>query len=222
MTASRRIAIGFFLLAASAQSVRAEVVFGNLGNTGSGGLNGTNTDIIAVATQEGEYSGLAQGFTTGSLSQFLKLESVVLGLFAEVGVPARTVSLFSDNAGVPGSELAVSNAVSVSAVGKYTFGFSNYQLAANTSYWIVPQPDVSWHLSQPVAAPIARNSSGYAYLGSAMKTFESGNAWTSPADDTRYSISVQAVPEPSTVALGLAGVAGLVGFGLRRRISRGG
>jgi hypothetical protein len=222
MNAPRWIALGLCFLVASAQSVRAEVVFGNLGNTGSGGLNGSNTDIVAVATQPGEYSGLAQGFTTGSLTQFLKLESVVLGLFADSGVSARTVSLFSNNAGVPGTELVVSNAVSVGAQAKYTFGFSSYQLAANTSYWIVPQPDVSWHLSQPVAAPIGLNSSGYAYLGSAQKTFESANTWTSPADDTRFSISVQAVPEPSTVALGFAGVAGLAGFCLRRRMTRGG
>jgi hypothetical protein len=220
MNALRKIAFGVCLLAASAQSVRAEVVFGNLGSTGAGGLNGSSTDIVAVATAEGEYSGLAQGFTTGSLTNFLQLQSVVLGLFAEVGVPARTVSLFSNNGGVPGTQLAVSNAVSVGAQAKYTFSFSNYQLDASTSYWIVPQPDVSWHLSQPVAVPIERNSSGYTYLGSAQKTFESGNAWSNPADDNRFSVSVQAVPEPSTVALGIAGVAGLVAFRLRRRMNR--
>jgi hypothetical protein len=80
----------------------AEVVFGNLGASGTGGLNGTNTDIVVSATTAGLYSGLAQGFTTGSNPAYLTLQSVKLGLFAEPGVPDRFVSIFSNNSGVPG------------------------------------------------------------------------------------------------------------------------
>lgn len=129
--------------------------------------------------------GLRHGIRHVPGDQSLKRGSDVLGLFADSGVPAGTASLVSNNPGVPGTELVVSNAVSVGAQAKYTFGLSSYQLAANTSYWIVPQPDVSWHVSQPVAALIGQNSSGYAYLGSAQKTLESANTWTRPFPSPR-------------------------------------
>jgi hypothetical protein len=193
----------------------AEVVFGNLGSAGTGSLGGTNTDIVPVAAAEGDFSGIAQGFTTGSSNEFLTLQSVVLGLFAEANVPARTVSLFSNNAGFPGTELAVSSAVTVGTVGRYEFGFGNIPLAANTSYWIVPQPDVSWHTNASVTAPAAQNSSGYSYLGTAVKTFDSAGAWQS-AGLNSYAVSINAVPEPSTYALAATAL-GLCGIAAARR-----
>lgn len=213
------IATAALLLAVAGHAAPpTDVVYGNLGSTGGGALSTTNTDILPVATGEGDTSALAQGFTTGSSAQFLTLQSVVLGLFAEPGVPARTVSLFSDAAGVPGSELAVSNAVSISSQAKYTFSFSSLQLSPNTSYWIVPQSDVSWYVNSTFTAPGAQNTSGYSYLGTAAKTFESAGSWEATGL-TSYSLSVTAVPEPSTYALAAIGVAagGLMRW--RRRIA---
>jgi hypothetical protein len=194
----------------------AEVVFGNLGASGTGGLNGTNTDIVVSATTAGLYSGLAQGFTTGSNPAYLTLQSVKLGLFAEPGVPDRFVSIFSNNSGVPGSALYVSNSIPVSTVNSYLFSFANVVLSPNTTYWVVPQADVSWHLSQPIAAPGVQNASGYSYSGTLESTFESGGNWTT-AGLSAYSVSINAVPEPSTYAMAAIG-AGLVGLmGWRRR-----
>ena len=196
---------------AHAAPVTENVVFGNLGATASDPLNGTNTDILVSATASGQFSGLAQGFTTGNNTSFLTLQSVILGLFADVGVPSRTVSLYTNNAGVPGTEVAVSSAVAVGATGKYTFNFANVSLSANTGYWIVPQNEVSWHLNSDVSVPSVQNASGYSYLGTSAKTFASGNSWDS-SGLTQYSLSVQAVPEPSTYALAALGlgVAGIV------------
>jgi hypothetical protein len=196
---------------ASAAPVTENVVFGNLGPTASDPLSGTNTDILVSATAPGQFSALAQGFTTGNDTSFLKLQSVILGLFAQSGVSSRTVSLYTNNAGVPGTEVAVSSAVAVGATGKYTFNFSNVALSANTGYWIVPQSEVSWHLDSNISVPGVQNASGYSYLGTSAKTFASGGSWAA-SGLTQYSLSVQAVPEPSTYALAALGlgVAGIV------------
>jgi hypothetical protein len=213
------VAVAVITSGAFTGPVRADVVFGNLGVSGTNGLNGTNTDIVVTATTAGEFSGLAQGFTTGSNAQFLTIQSVTLGIFAEVGVPNRSVSIFSNNAGVPGSQLYVSNSIPVSAVSSYVFSFSSVVLSANTSYWIVPQAEISWHLSQPIAPPTGQNASGYAYLGTAEKTLSSGNAWTE-SGLTSYAVSINAVPEPSTYAMASAG-AGVVGLMAWRRRKAG-
>jgi len=204
------VALGV-LTAGSARVATAEVVFGNLGPTASGPLAATSTDILVSATAAGQVSAIAQGFTTGNDSAFLTLQSVILGLFASGGDPNRTVSLYSNNAGEPGAELAVSSSVAVGAQDKYTFGFSNVPLLANTSYWIVPQSDVSWYVNAGFTNPAVQNGSGYSYLGTASQTFDSGGVWAS-SGLTSYSVSVQAVPEPSTYALAALGfgVAGIV------------
>lgn len=202
-----------------ATAVHAEVVFGNLGETGVGDISGTNTDIVPVATAAGQFSGLAQGFTTGSLTEFLTLQSVTLGLFADVGVSARTVSLFTNAAGNPGTLVATSSPVNVGAAGLYTFDFGSIPLAANTGYWIVPQPDVSWHVEAAFTNPTAENGSGYGSLGTRAQTFASGGNWTSTGL-TSYAVSVTAVPEPSTYALAATALC-LCGIAVARRRQTG-
>lgn len=220
-----RLAVGIVAVSCVLTTVtaiaKADVAFGNLGNSGTGSLNATTTDIIQSATSAGQVSGLAQGFKTGTSSDFLTLESVVLGLFSEVG--SRTVSLYSSVSGVPGTLLATSSPVSVTAQNSYTFNFPSVSLTADTPYWVVPDADVSWYFALLGAfdTPSGKNGSGYTYVGTAQKTFESGNAWVGGAAPG-YSISVNAVPEPATYAMAAVGFAAAGLVRLRRRMVRSG
>ncbi len=212
MRFSLRALVAACCLAVGASNVaRAEVVFGNLGTSGTGALGTTNTDVGPTA---GDY--LAQGFTAASPN--LTVTSVTLGLFGD-GSIATTVAIFADNFGEPAaSPLFTSATVNVGAKARYEFSFSGATLTAGSTYWVIPQSDVSWYLNNPGSAPVAQNSSGYTFVN----TLENigGGGWTG-AGSNRYSISVAAaVPEPSTYALAALGLgaAGLVGA-RRRKIA---
>jgi hypothetical protein len=190
-----------------------DVVYGNLGATGTAGLSDTNTDYgPTLATKR-----LAQGFTTGTSQQFLQLQSVTLGLFSDEVPSARTVGIYSDNAGVPGTLLYTSSSENVTSVGKYTFTFSNEQLAASTSYWIVPEAPASWYRDELESQPQGQNSSGWAWFGTKRET--APDTWSN--NPSSLSVAVQAVPEPSTYALAGIGLAtaGLIRW--RRRKAAG-
>ncbi|MBU3664756.1 MAG: PEP-CTERM sorting domain-containing protein [Chthoniobacterales bacterium] len=197
---------------------RAELVYGNLGADGTTALGSVNNDI-------GPGSGwLAQGFNTGT-SSLLSLQSVTLGLFgANVGTIPLTVSIFSGilsgtNNIVPDVSLYTSAAVNVGDKNKYSFTFSNAQLQANTTYFVVPNGGSWYYNSGTPAAPLSQNGSGYVNAGTWEIT--STNAITPAgtwevAESSRYSLSVyatsNAVPEPGTWAAAalLAGGAAFV------------
>lgn len=219
MTAPRWIALGFLLLAASVQSVsRADVVYGNLGPLGDGTLSDTNTDFGPSA---GSNKILAQGFTTGSDPAFLKLLSVTIGAFAETP-SSRTVAIYTNDGGNPGSLVDTSTTATVQAKDYYTFEFFGLDLSPSTSYWVVPQfdSDWSWYSEDNFSQPSGQNGSGYSYLGARRSNGTLAGTWSNTSSG--LSVSLQAVPEPSSIILGLAGVAGFVSFRLRQRMARGG
>jgi hypothetical protein len=190
----------------AAQHASADVVFGNLDTSGTGALGTTNTDIGPTAN---DY--LAQGFTAASPN--LIVTSISLGLFGDGSIPS-TVSIFADNFGAPAATpLFTSSVTNVGAKGTYAFSFTGANLTNGSNYWVIPQSDVSWYLNSPGSAPTAQNSSGYVFTN----TLENlgGGGW-STAGSNRYSISVQAVPEPTTYAMAAA-AAGLLGLAKWRR-----
>jgi hypothetical protein len=210
-------ALSVCLISASAQSVRADVVFGNLGPTGAGAISDSGSDFGPSAAS---LKVLAQGFTTGSNTDFLTLQSVVLGAFYDNFVTENlTVGLYSNGGGNnPGTLLATSSPTSVGAKGKYTFGFSDYELSATTSYWIVPQFDVDWfwYINDAETQPEQQNSSGYGYLGTRRSNGTIAGTWSNTSQP--YSLSVNAVPEPGTIGLAIAGIcAGGVALARRRK-----
>jgi hypothetical protein len=190
---------------------QADVVFGNLGASGSGGLGGTNTDYGPIDT--GELL-LAQGFAVGASSTALSVQSVSVGLFA---TPATTltVSIYSDNAGVPGSALYTSSGLSVSTNTVYTFPFSGVNLSPSTNYWIVPEGPASWYLNADDTSPTGQNSSGFTFTSTKRNRPSVG--WTTPSPNlSSYAVSVQAVPEPPAIVLSGIGLASAM-YVMRRR-----
>ncbi|MGI9177548.1 MAG: choice-of-anchor R domain-containing protein, partial [Pirellulales bacterium] len=190
--------VAFLSLVLAGVSANADVVFGNLGASGTGALGGTNTDFGPVDTGE---LALAQGFNTGT-SSLLNIQSVTLGLFAtNSGTNEnRTVSIYSDSSGSPGSILFTSQVVGIGNSGTYTFPFSSATLSASTPYWIVPSGPASWYLNTPDSAPAGQNSSGYSYTSTLRNAPSVG--WTTPSPNLNsYSVSVVAVPEPPAIVM---------------------
>jgi hypothetical protein len=196
-------------------NARAEIVFGNLGATGTAGLSSTNTDFGPSSLTT---LALAQGFTTGTSN--LTLQSVTLGLFA-ASSPAtlpRTVALYSSASNQPNSLIGTSSTVQVGEAGKYTFAFSIPDLSPNTSYWIVPEQGSSWYLNAVEDQPVGLNASGYSYLGTKRQTIANPGTWVNSA--LPYSVSVEAVPEPSSIVMAGLGGLGLLAIERNRRRRR--
>ena len=201
-------AIAALSLSNVAQHASAAVVFGNLGTSGTGALGITNTDIGPTANDF-----LAQGFTAASPN--LSVTSISLGLFgiSDGTIPA-SIAIFADNFGQPAaSPLFTSSVTNIGPKGTYDFSFSGATLTNGSSYWVVPQTDVSWYFNSPGSAPVGQNSSGYVFTNT-LESFD-GGGWTT-AGSNRYSVSVQAVPEPTTYAMAAA-AAGLLGLAKWRR-----
>lgn len=211
--ALRPIAVTAFVFVLAAPVVsHADVIYGNLGATGTAAIGHTNTDFGADDTMELR---LAQGFTTGTSA--VGIQSVTLGLWASTGTPPspRTVSIFGTAAGVPDVPLYTSQAVPVGDTGKYTFPFSNALLAASSTYWIVPNGSASWYVNASDSAPTGLNGSGFSYFGTLRD--QPGVGWTLPNPNLdSYSISVVAVPEPPAVVLSGIGLATAM-YAMRRR-----
>lgn len=207
------IALVVSVLGLVSQRAEATVVFGNLGASGTDAISGTNTDFGPADSNE---VSLAQGFNTGSSSQDLTVTSISLGLFAtSTGTENRTVSIFSDSAGVPGAAVYTSAVTAVGNTGTYTFNFSNAVLSPSTSYWVVPEGPASWYLNNGNSAPSGQNSSGYTSIGTKLQNTSS--QWVN-ATFPGYTVSVVAVPEPTTVGLVVAaGLTGVVALVRRRR-----
>jgi len=161
-------------------NARAEIVFGNLGATGTAALSDTTTDFgpTAVSTLA-----LAQGFTTGTSN--LTVQSITLGLFGATSpnTVSRTVSLYSNASDAPDAVLFTSTAVNVGEQNKYTFNFTNAVLSPNTSYWIVPEQGSSWYLNSAESQATGLNGSGYAYLGTRRQAISNPGTWVSSSVD---------------------------------------
>lgn len=209
------------LLWSSPASAQGTVVYGNLGASGTNTFSPTSTDYGGGTTFD-TISRLAQGFTTGTNSQNLFVQSVTLGLYSSDSPAGRTVSIFSNNAGVPGTSLFTSASQDVTATNFYTFNFTAAQLAASTTYWIVPSGPASWYFNKTFTGPNGLNASGWTYAG----TKEEGTASPGTWGDTGagYSLSITAgnndVPEidPSGMASVIALVTGALGLLERRRL----
>jgi hypothetical protein len=184
------MAMAFF----AASPAQAGVVLSNMGANGLTDTSGpTNTDILAN-------NWLASGFSTGASAQQLDWVSIV-GFNNDVG--SKTVAIYSDNAGSPGTLVATSSGTTVTTKNVYQFNFSGTNLTASTSYWVLPEVGISWYLENGNAAPSAQNASGFSYLGVKTST-NSGSSWNTSVFNYTLAVStsdVPPVPEPALTSL---------------------
>ncbi len=163
---------------------------------------------------------LANQFNTDSASY--ELNSVVLD-FSAAPLGTIAVSIYSDNSGEPGSNLGTLTNPGSVAAGSNTFTASGIPtLASASSFWVV---------LRGVGASTANwlyTSDTPTGFGSSMNTNASGNAgasWAGLTSTSPYMMTVNAtpvaVPEPSTWAMGLAGLAFAGVKVLRRRRIQG-
>ena len=186
----------------SSACAQAGVVLSNMGSNGLTDTSGFLNGDVLLDTR------LASGFTTGSVAQ--KLDWVSLVGFNN-DATQKTVAIFSDNAGKPGTVFATSALRNVGLKDVYQFDFTGVTLAANTKYWVLPQVGLSWYRETNDAAPTEQNSSGFTYSG-VLRSINSGSSWSTRSDNYTLAISTSdvpaAVPEPAlTSLLCLSGIA---------------
>ena len=185
----------------SSVSAQAGVVLSNMGANGLTDTSGIFNGDIQGSTR------LASGFTTGSVAQ--KLDWVSLVGFNN-DVTQKTVAIFSDNAGNPGTVFATSAVRNVGLKDVYKFDFTGVTLAANTKYWVLPETGLSWYLNGPLAQPSAQNGSGFTHSG-VRQSGDNGASWSTTTNPFTLAIStsdVPPVPEPAlTSLLCLSGIA---------------
>jgi MYXO-CTERM domain-containing protein len=185
-------------LMAVSSAASSSVVYGNLGANEAGAISNTNTILTTDVLR-------SQGFTTGGNST-LELQTIKLGLSADTATNV-TVSVYANNTNKPGALLFTSSAVSVSSQALYSFSFTGVNLQEFTDYWVSPSSDVRWHISGDESSPDELNSSGYAFNGTKQST-NGGSSWSNSI--LPYSVSISAVPEPSSALLGALGMLALV------------
>jgi len=212
--ASLAVSATFFGLG-SMPAAQAGVVLGNLGADGStGALSTTNSGITA----EAKY---AQAFTTPASSPDLLLASITLGAFtSEPESNPFSLQVFRSGTSAPGALFATSTNTqtlgTASSGALYTWNFDNVQMDPSTTYWIVPPTNLNWNFRSNFSLPTTQNGSGYLYDGLYFST--DGVAWVTEGG-SGLATSVQAVPEPSTYCMALAGLA-CGGFSMWRRRRR--
>jgi hypothetical protein len=188
-------------------SAQAGVVYSNMGADGL-------TDTSSVFNDNADVTSgnlIASGFTTGSGARRLGQVSLVIQALGSPG--NKTVSIFSDNGGSPGSSLFTSNSVFVNGKGVYSFGFADTTvLAANTSYWVLPDTNLTWAINDDSDVPTAINGSGYTFLA-AKSSINGGSTWSNT--DGAFTLSLN-VPEPALTSLLCFGGIALI----RRRMKK--
>jgi hypothetical protein len=192
------------LLLGGAGQVQGDIVVTNLAES----PNNVDSNINAAA----------QSFTTGGLAE--TLQSVTLKLLGGAG--SIDVSIFSDNADLPGtSKLHLGTLTPVgSGFADYTLNVaSSFTLAANTTYWV----EGNFNGSPDWAYTFSTTFSGSGTLGNFTNSNDGGATWGGPFpfSDGPYQLQVNAgaaaVPQPASLTLLAIGGVGLLGYGWRQR-----
>ena len=138
---------------------------------------GESTTSLGAANDQIGYR-FVQECSLGLTSVSFYVASVTGG---SAGLPA---SLWSDNAGVPGSQIASLGSVTVSGAGFAVCRFSVQQLAYNTAYWII----LAGAAGKTVTLGYNRNSAtvgtGYSGQATSFTALAGAGTWTALTKDT--------------------------------------
>jgi hypothetical protein len=168
----------------------------------------------------------AFGFTTGTSTDFLTFQSVTASLLKSGDGTQATpvVRLFTNVSSNPGTSLTtLAGTGPVTSSTPALFSFTGSQLLSpSTTYWLVfssanSGEQFSINLQ---TQPAEQNSSGWATFGGRASA-DSGTTFGNSSAMNDASVSVQAVPEPGTVGLAIAGLAACGLAFARRRMASG-
>jgi hypothetical protein len=205
-------------------SANAEIVFGNLGATGSNGISTSGGTGLTSTTWR------AIGFTAGGTNLVLNTATIGLSTTAN-GTAVFQLDLYSNNAGTPGISLFSTQQFLAANTAAQQFTFTlNQTLTAGESYWIVGQrvggtgnsSTLSWRAPLAGAVvPTAQNASGWANLGNitGRTSTDDGATWGATGNGSSSAISLTAspIPEPGTWAAMAIFASGAAYAGWRRR-----
>ncbi len=203
-----RTAVCLGLLAVAAGRARADVAFNDFGpgdsfNTNSGCTVSTNSsETHQQITSAMQFTSAASG----------SLTSIELAMSIISGANSFTVTLNTDSGGLPGAILESFTLTDVPTLGtsfppEVLTSVVQPTLTAGTNYWINISPSDlnsdtwgAWNFNSiGVTGLIAQNGISFG-----VQTLSA------------FAVNVSAVPEPSSLALGLLGAAGALGLGARR------
>lgn len=213
-------------LADPVTSPMADVVFGNLGASGTSAVGTTSASVIG---NQGDSSiRMAVSFVTGSGGPWQLSGVLRLGLGSAANDPVPFALIMSDNAGSLSDPVAMydGSSPSITTTGLYDFTLVfGDQLQASTNYWLFLGDDspsqtasFDWYVNAAEASPAAQNDSGWSF-GGAKISLDGGQTWENYSAGSTAAFSIAAVPEPSTYCMALAGLA-CGGFSIWQRRKR--
>lgn len=209
-------------------NAQAEIVFGNLGASGTGALDSGSVAQVGSTTIGEPGNQYAIAFTTGTNPLYLTLATVGVGLGDVEPYATGKLSLFADNAGLPTGSLLASGTSLLGPNGVLNFNLGSVALTANTKYWVTVEDIAapsgsyfSWLRNSNDVAPSGLNSSGYTFpTGGALQSSDGGSSWSDYPAGAKLGVTLEAVPEPSSrVMAGLGGL-GLLAIERNRRRRR--
>ncbi len=203
-----------------------DVAFGNLGGSGTDALGGLSADLIESGTGGTQ---IAMSFVTGSTGPW-QLSGLRLGIGSPTNNPVPFALITPDDAGNPLMSTVAAlfyipgelNSVTTTGFYDFTLAFGA-ELQPSTTYWLVVGDDsptsssFGWYDNAAGVFPTAQNDSGWTFDMTKV-SLDGGSTWGDYSDGNAaaFSITVAPVPEPSSYAMALAGLA-CGGWHLRRR-----
>ena len=211
-TNHRLFVLGLLLLAGLGTATAATVIYDNLN------IAGTSYVLNYLETQG--YTSAGNQFITDASGY--TLSSVTLQLRPISAPSTISVKLFSDAGGQPGADLyTIFSGAGPTLAGNVTYGGLNYDLGANTSYWVVldsggATPTMDWSYDSNDVQPTGVGTQPHLNAGS----IDHGSSWL-PFDVQPFAMQVTGdtalVPEPGAILVMILGGAA---FAVRRYLCR--